>query len=85
MKTNTTIVLIALMIIGSITAFVLMPEGRVVEYRLDTNNGRYGSGGMRIQVVIENGIDSYIPCDALSIKEVTAMCDSLNRKLNRSK
>lgn len=82
MKTNTTIVLIALMIIGSITALVLMPEGRVVEYRLDTNNGR-GGGGMQIQVVIENGIDSYIPCDALSIQQVTAMCDSLNNRIGR--
>lgn len=82
MKTNTLIALIAFMTVGSIVAFVLIPEGKVVEYRLDTNRG-HNAGGIQIQVVIENGWDSYIPCDALSIKEVTAMCDSLNKRINK--
>lgn len=84
MKQNTLIFLVCLMIISSVTAIILMPEGKVVEYRPDFgNSGRYSDQGLRIQIVIENGLDNYIPCDALSIKEVNAMCDSLNKSLKK--
>jgi hypothetical protein len=85
MKTNTIIFWVAFLIIGSVWGIIAMPEGRVVEYRPDTSGASGGYGSMRIQIVIENGLDNYIPCDALSLKEVVALCDSLNKQLTYAK
>lgn len=61
--------------------YVYLPEGKVVQYRVEDYSNRYGSG-QRIRVVLDNEMDEYIDIPNLSLKEAFMLCDSLNKKIN---
>ena len=81
MKTNNLIIACVAIIVLSVLAYVALPEGKVIQYRVEDSYGRYSSGGQRIRVVIDNEMDEYIEVPNLSTKEIFIMCDSLNAKL----
>jgi hypothetical protein len=80
MKTNNLIFTAILLLFASIFTYIYLPEGKVIEYRLDeSSGGRYSSGGLQIRLIVENGFDDYISVPNLSLKEAVILCDSLNK------
>lgn len=83
MKTNNLIIACVAIVVLSVLAYISLPEGKIIQYRVEDSYSRYGSNGQRIRIVIDNEMDEYIEVPNLSTKEIFIMCDSLNSKINQ--
>lgn len=79
---KTALIFSAIILVGSIIGYILLPEGKVVQYRVeDTANRAGGYGTHTIRVVLDNEVDEFISVPNLSLEQALMMCDSLNAKL----
>lgn len=79
----TCIIIVMVIPTAILVPLALTPEGKTLEFRVETNQNADLGAYPVIRQIIENGEDNYIYLPKVEVRQALHICDSLNLQLKK--